>query len=236
MKTFEKFYKIFGNKESFLKECEDLNKNLLDKNILKNYSEIKEILNKWDKNLFIKKQNYEMLLNELFQKEQLMNFIKDKTEEDIRNLRELIDPVQSQFITNDDINELEDLIKLKDQLKEKANSDNFFQDLSSFISRTYKNESEISKVVRKIKNISDKILDLIEIYNKKLDKNVYAEKKFESISKSGIFDIIFNGKIYICSVISDKYKDEKKEDNNEENKNKKNIIKVEEKKKQRKYY
>ena len=211
MRTFEKFSKIFGYNEIFSNQCDELNIYLQKRYLLSGFDNIKKIITQWDKNLFIKKQNYEVLLFELFQKEQLMNFIKDKNEEDISNLRELIDPAQSQIITQDDIEQLADIIKLKDKLKGKANSENFFIDLSNFIIQTYKNDDGISKEVKKIRNISDKILDIIEIYTKKLDKNVYAENKFESISKNGIFDIIFNQKGYICNVISEKIIDKEEE-------------------------
>ena len=235
MRTFEKFSKIFGYNEMFSNQCEELNIYLQRRSLLSGFNNIKKIIFQWDKNLFIKKQNYEVLLFELFQKEQLMNFIKDKNEEDISNLRELIDPSQSQIITQDDIEQLADIIKLKDKLKEKANSENFFVDLSNFIIQTYKNDDGISKEVKKIRNISDKILDIIEIYTKKLDKNVYAENKFESISKNGIFDIIFNQKGYICNVISEKIINKEEEEKKEEEKNnkeKKEIIKKEEENKE----
>ena len=47
------------------------------------------------------------------------------------------------------------------------------------------------------------------IYIKKLDKNVFAEKRFNAISENGIFEIIFRKNIgYVCTVTFDKIEDE----------------------------
>ena len=90
MKTFEKFIKILGLHETFNQDCDKLRNILSGNNLLNNYEEMKNILSKWDINLLNQKQDYENILNELFTKEQLMIFIKDKKEEDINSLQKLI--------------------------------------------------------------------------------------------------------------------------------------------------
>ena len=82
------------------------------------------------------------------------------------NLQELIDPSQSQLITINDIHDLEDLIKLKNGLKEISDKDNIIKELSTLIDKLYKENNEKEKILKQIRSLSDKILEIIEIFNK----------------------------------------------------------------------
>ena len=228
MKSFEKFNHIFQNSNNFKDECEKLRSKLRESKVLPNFDAIKEIIIKWDEALFLEKQDYEKIFNQLLSNEKLLKFIKEKDNNDIMNLQELIDPSQSQVVTVNDINDLEDLINLKDGLKKISNLDSFVQEYSSLISQLYPTKNEKEKLLKKIKNVSDKTNDLIEIFNKKLNKNVFAEQKFDAISQNGIFNIEYEpNKGYKCIVITqipnDEDNDEK--DNKEENKIEENKIK-----------
>ena len=208
MKTFEKFIKILGLHETFNQDCDKLRNILSGNNLLNNYEEMKNILSKWDINLLNQKQDYENILNELFTKEQLMIFIKDKKEEDINSLQELIDPSQSLIITNTDIKQLANIIVVKDKLVELVNNENLLKEFSTFISEKYDKE-ELQNLLRDIRKSTENIREIIDIYTKKLDKNVFAEKRFNAISENGIFEIIFRKNIgYVCTVTFDKIEDE----------------------------
>ena len=185
--TFQKFHKIFPNNNNFVIECDKLRKLLNHKNLISQYKEIKILLNKWDKNLFIEKQKYEIILNELFLKEELIEFLKEKNENDIINLQQLIDPSQSNIITINDINELTDIIVLKDKLYSISQSENIICDLSNII----KEIKESEKLLKKIINLTEKSDELLDLFNRKLNKNAFAEQKFDLISKNGKFEILF---------------------------------------------
>ncbi len=139
------------------------------------------------------------------------------------NLQELIDPSQSQLVTVNDIHDLEDLIKLKDGLKDISNLDDIIIQLSNLIDKLYKEKNEKERILKQIRSLSDKTLEIIEIFNKKLNKNVFAEAKFDAISRNGIFDIQYEqNKGFKCIVITevieeDIKEDEEKLDNKEKN-------------------
>ena len=73
IKTFEKFSNFFDTYKAFKNQYQELNKYLEKKNLLLYFDNIKNIISKWDKNLFIHKQNYEILLNEIFKRITLFN-------------------------------------------------------------------------------------------------------------------------------------------------------------------
>jgi hypothetical protein len=227
LKNIEKFNNSFKCSDLFNKKREFIINKFSESKLLPNFEEIKEIICEWDKNLMIEKQEYEIIFNILLYNENLLSFLKEKDNNDLMNLRELIDPLQTQIVSFKDIDDLVDLIKLKDGIKKIAKNDTFILDFSNLISQLYKEQSEKDEVIKKIKSVSDKINDIIEIFNKKLNKNLFAEQKFDAISKNGIFDIQYeSNKGYKCIVISQIPEDD---NNNNENNiiNNKNKIKEE---------
>ena len=103
------------------------------------------------------------------------------------NFQQLIDVSQSHIITINDINELYDMIALKNNLYKISNKENLIKQISQLLND--KNENE--KLLKKIRNLSSKSDDLLDLFNKKLNKNLFAEQKFETFSKNGIFNIIY---------------------------------------------
>lgn len=225
MKNFEKFNLIFPNSETFIKDCESLTSKLRETKVLPYFDDISKIICKWDEKLLIDKPYYEQIFNELLSNNRLLNFIKDKSVDDIMNLQELIDPSQSQLVTVNDIHDLEDLIKLKDGLNNISKEDNFIKSYSNLIDILYKEKSQKEKILKQIKSLSDKTLEIIDIFTKKLNKNVFAEQKFDAISKNGIFDIQYEqNKGYKCVVITEIIDEDIKNDkDNLDNKDKKDI-------------
>ena len=141
---------------------------------------------------------------------------------DINNLQELIDPSQSLIITYSDIRQLANIIEVKDKLVEFANNENLLKEFSNYINGKY-NQENLKTLLKDIRKSTENIAEIIDIYTKKLDKNVFAEKRFNAISENGIFDIIFKkNKGYVCTVTFDKIEDEdyriKEEKKEEENK------------------
>ena len=225
MKNFEKFNLIFPNSETFIKDCESLTSKLRETKVLPYFDDISKIICKWDERLLIDKPYYEQIFNELLSNNRLLNFIKDKSVDDIMNLQELIDPSQSQLVTVNDIHDLEDLIKLKDGLNNISKEENFIKSYSNLIDILYKEKSQKEKILKQIKSLSDKTLEIIDIFTKKLNKNVFAEQKFDAISKNGIFDIQYEqNKGYKCVVITEIIDEDIKNDkDNLDNKDKKDI-------------
>ena len=143
-----------------------INKSIKKKKVLPYFNEIRDIIYKWDVRLLTEKTHYEKIFNELLTNNRLLKFIKDKSVDDIMNLQELIDPSQSQLITINDIHDLEDLIKLKNGLKEISDKDDIIKELSNLINKLYRENNEKEKILKQIRSLSDKILEIIEIFNK----------------------------------------------------------------------
>ena len=94
-----------------------------------------------------------------------MIFIKDKKEEDINSLQELIDPSQSLIISNTDIKQLANIIVVKDKLVELVNNENLLKEFSTFISEKYDKE-ELQNLLRDIRKSTENIREIIDIYKK----------------------------------------------------------------------
>lgn len=110
------------------------------------------------------------------------------------------------------------MITLKNNLYKISNKVNLIKEISQLLNN--KNENEI--LLKKIRNLTRKSDDLLDLFNKKLNKNLFAEQKFETFSKNGIFNIIYvqneeyniykKKEEYKCKVIS-KIIEENKEKN-----------------------
>ena len=148
------------------------------------------------------------ILENLFSKKGILNFLYTKEIEDIRNLEDFAgEDTESYNIDVADLCSLGTCVAFICELKN-TNKNNLLVFLNEFIKLTEKNRFEQLDI--SFKTISDKYYDLTSLYTDQLDKDSLAKKNIEEIYKKSTFILKYENPKYICDVDYD-YKNKEKE-------------------------
>ena len=179
------------------------------------------------------------IIDYLFSKDGILDFLYTKQIEDIRNLEDFAgEDTESYNVDSADLRSLGTCVAFISELKN-CRKDNLMNFLNDFIILTGKNRFEQLDI--SVKTISDKYYDLSSLYSDQIDKDSLAKKNIEEIYKKSTFLLKYENAKYICEVDYDyKNKDKekrkfedildyrdnalmrKKDENNENDNNKKN--------------
>jgi len=150
---------------------------------------------------------FQAVINEMFSKPELMNFIIDKKIEDIHQMGEFIDDVEDIFITLADINKLESCIAFIQEVKKlklnDLNGRKFINDFNDIVKR-----EEFKDIGITFKDVSGKYSDFNELYTNHLNPNELNKVHIELVYKKSEFNIQYSYPEYTCKV-EYKSKDEK---------------------------
>ena len=137
------------------------------------------------------------ILNKLFEKNGLPEFLLDKKEEDIQNLIEFVGEVDNSFLKASDIQDLMKTVTFFNEVKKyNKEEDSVFMDKFYELSKSdkYKN------IEAYIENICKNFTPIRDLYIANVNKSQYTKEKVKEIYKNSQFYIETNGRIIICSV------------------------------------
>ena len=141
-------------------------------------------------------QKYLAIINNMYNKPELINFIKDKTINDIHQMGEFIDDSEDYHIDINDIASLEECKTFMEDLNiidsEKAFLNNFI-DIS--------NLDKYQKIALKFDETQSKYSDFNELYNNYLNPKELNKKHIKSIYEKSTFNIEQADYFYNCEVI-----------------------------------
>ena len=165
-----------------------------------NYFEIKDLIKevKEIKIEYKNQVNWMNILSFIFEKENLMKFLFEKKEDDVRAITEFIDDVDSQFVKISDIQELIKCVNFIEDLKEykKYEDLEFFE---KYIEECNKDNNKKLDVI--FNNINQKFYEIQVIFNQNLNRAELSKKIIIEIYKSSFFILKFNKNEYktICN-------------------------------------
>jgi len=137
-----------------------------------------------------------IVLNKMYENHELINFIKDKTINDIHQMGEFIDDSEDVYITILDINYLESCKQFYDELKREVSSEKNF--LDNFINITKKDNYK--DIGMKFENSQGKYNDFQELYVNHLNLNEFNKQHIKSIYLLSSFNLIPSYPLYKCNV------------------------------------
>ena len=206
--TINKLHKIILLLKDFNLEEKNI-QNSLETSIdnLKNYSSLNDLItintNINNLNLKILDSNLNSkaltVIEKMYEKPELMDFLKNKDVNDIHQMGEFIDDSEDVYITIADINLLETCIKFIKELKKINYSDRQF--LDNFIDIV--NEENYKDIGIKFENSSGKYSDFHELYTNHLNPNDLNKQHIRKIHLSSNFTLNPSYPQYKCIV---KYK------------------------------
>ena len=141
-------------------------------------------------------QKYVAIINKMYEKPELINFIKDKTISDIHQMGEFIDDSEDVYITILDITILESCKKFLEELNKFSDSEKQF--LNNFIKICNKRKYE--DIAIKFDNSHSKYNDFHELYTHHLNPNELNKQHIKSIYEKSIFNIKQSYPLYECNV------------------------------------
>ena len=162
-------------------------------------SESYEDLNKLNLKIFDPtiKFRFSAIINEMYDKPELMEFIIDKKYEDIQQMSEFIDDIEDLYITLADIGKLESCLTFVQDIKcYNKHDENIF--LNGFI-KTMKKD-KYRDIGIKFKDVSGKYADFHELYTNHLNPNELNKVHIESIFKESTFGVQHSVSEYRCNV------------------------------------
>ena len=165
---------------------------------LKQLIEIDNILQSFDLDILNpnENQNYLAIINKMYEKPELINFIKDKAISDIHQMGEFIDDSEDVYITINDITILESCKKFLEDLNKFTDSEKKF--LNNFIKIS--NQKKYKDIGIKFDNSHSKYNDFHELYTHHLNPNELNKQHIKSIYEKSIFNIEQSYPIYECNV------------------------------------
>ena len=182
-------------------------KNELEKIVtLNKLLELETILNKVNLKILnesIDNNKYLIVIDKMYEKPELIAFIKDKPMTDIHQMGELIDDSEDVFITISDLTYLEGCKKFLDDLSKFNSSEKEL--LDNFITLV----DTDNDIGMKFGHSSSKYHDFHELYIKHLNQNEMNKQNISVIYSSSIWNLIPSYPCYICQVnymINDKNK------------------------------
>ena len=135
------------------------------------------------------------VINKMYEKPELMAFLKDKTINDIHQMGEFIDDSEEVFITIKDITYLEGCKKFTEDLEKYTENEEKF--LNEFMNKVEKNKT----IYLSFSNSSSKYHNFNELYSKYLNPNEMNKKHIKSIYQSSIFKLQLSNSSYECVVL-----------------------------------
>ena len=165
---------------------------------LKQLMKIDINLKKLDLNILNPNENQRCLtiINKMYEKPELINFIKDKTISDIHQMGEFIDDSEDVFISISDITTLETCKKFLEDLNRFTDSEKNF--INNFIKIS--NQEKYKDIAFKFDNSHSKYNDFHELYTNHLNPNELNKRHIESIYEESIFSINYSYPLYECNV------------------------------------
>lgn len=179
-------------KDNNLKECGitttlEKIKNELEKiTSLNKLIEIEKNINELNLNIFNETLNekYVTVIDLIYEKPELISFLKDKKMDDIHQMGEFIDDSEDVFITILDINYLESCKKfLEDLYKFNSNAKELFDNFIKLVD----NNNDIGM---KFENSSSKYHDFHELYIKFFNKSEITKQQISTIYTSSTLNLI----------------------------------------------
>ncbi|OUM66214.1 hypothetical protein PIROE2DRAFT_59532 [Piromyces sp. E2] len=151
--------------------------------------------------LNINEKNAQGVINEMFKKLELIDFIKDKKVIDIHNMCELLDDSSDEYLSSIDIDKLENCVRFFQQLKKHENlSEREF--LDKFIELT--KYSEFINVGINFKDSNGKYNDFNDLYNNHINPNAMNKNHIKSIYQQSTFNLLpdySNYSNYNCTAV-----------------------------------
>jgi len=140
------------------------------------------------------------VIHQMFIKPELMNFILDKTINDIHQMGEFIDESEDVFIVLSDIDQLESCKSFTQELKKRCNQEeeNEVKFLNQFIDLIQ--TSDFKDIGIKFENSSGKYNDFYDLYTYHLNSNELNKVHIKRIYQSSKFEINFVYPEYKCIV------------------------------------
>ena len=135
------------------------------------------------------------VINKMYEKPELMAFLKDKTINDIHQMGEFIDDSEEVFITIKDITYLEGCKKFTEDLEKYTENEEKF--LNEFMNKVEKNKT----IYLSFSNSSSKYHNFNELYSKYLNPNEMNKQHIKSIYQSSIFKLQLSNSSYECVVL-----------------------------------
>ena len=193
-KNFEKVHKIilllndFNLSQKNIKlELEKAKEDLIQNPTLKKLMEIEINLNKLNLNILDSNLNEKSLIviNQMYHIPELINFIKDKTINDIHQMGEFIDDSEDVYLSLSDITTLESCKKFYEELNRCNSSEKEF--LDNLINLV--NQEDYKDIGMKFENSSSKYHDFHELYTNHLNPNELNKEHIKAIYEKSCFSL-----------------------------------------------
>jgi len=139
------------------------------------------------------------LIEKMYEKSELIDFIKNKTIIDIHPMGEFIDDAEDVYLTLADIDQLETCVAFIHDLKNKGNELDERTFLNTFIN-TLSLDPNYKDIYNKFENSSSKINDFNELYTIHLNPNELNKVHIKKIYSSSEFIIKYCDPDYQCQV------------------------------------
>ena len=205
-KNLEKIHKIilllndFNLSQKSIKlELEKAKKVLSQNPTLQKLMEIEMNLNKLNLDILDSNLNERSLtvINKMYDKPELINFMKDKTINDIHQMGEFIDDSEDVYISLSDITILESCKKFFEDLNSFKSSEKEF--LDNFIYLV--NLEDYKDIGMKFENSSSKYHDFHELYTNHLNPNELNKEHIKAICEKSSFHLKQSYPLYDCNVV-----------------------------------
>ena len=189
--------KLNVNPTEYSEKLKKINSEINIESSLVELVKVSNILSELDINI---KQQHESLkiLRILNNKSSLLDFLLEKTEEDIRNLTEFVNENDNSFLKAGDIQLLMRCSEFIQELTEKKNSLNdqqFIQTLHQLVKL-----DKYKSIEAYFQNSSDNFTAIKDLYSQNVDRSQFTKQKIKEIYISSKFEIKNIQKNVVCNV------------------------------------
>ena len=189
--------KLNVNKTDYSEKLKEINSEINTESSLAELVKVSNILSELDIN--VKKQHESLkILRILNNKSSLLDFLLEKTEEDIRNLTEFVNENDNSFLKSGDIQLLMKCSEFIQELTEKKNNLNDKEFIDSF--HELVKLEKYKSIEAYFQNSSDNFTAIKDLYSQNVDRSQFTKQKIKEIYTCSKFEIKNTQKIVDCFV------------------------------------
>ena len=145
-----------------------------------------------------KSKHYDIICK-IYKKNNFLPFVRNKKEEEIRNLIEFIDEIDGAFISPADVQDLVKVIVFFNDIQNQS-INKVDKDFINLIKTLSNDNTKYNNIEVYIENVNNNLSELSDLYLKTVNKNEFSKQKIISLYTSSFFIItLHEGKI-ICDI------------------------------------